>query len=39
VTPARLVRSDRGLDRLDLIDVNDGLMSVAAEAEHDLCLN
>jgi hypothetical protein len=29
---ARLARADRGLDRLDLVDVDDGLLAVAADA-------
>jgi len=31
VVSARLARADRRLDRLDLVDVNDGLLSVAAD--------
>ena len=34
VVATRLARADRGLDRLDLVDVDDGLVSVAADAVH-----
>ncbi len=32
VVTARLARADRGRDRLDLVDVDDGLLSVAADS-------
>ncbi len=34
VVSARLARADRGLDRLDLEDINDGLLTVAADSVH-----
>jgi hypothetical protein len=34
VVLTRLARADRGLDRLDLGDVDDGLLSVAADSVH-----
>jgi hypothetical protein len=35
---AWLARPDRGLDRVDLVNVNDGLLSVAADAVREVCL-
>jgi hypothetical protein len=34
LVPVRLTRPHRGLDRIDLVHVNDGLLSVAADAVH-----
>jgi hypothetical protein len=38
VISAWLARADRRLDRLDFVNVNDGLLAVAADAVHGVAI-